>query len=87
MAAALCLLALAACGRASVTDANKAAPPGDEPPVSNEMSAPTMAPSQGSGLVGAEPPPDEGGGPRNSFIVCPGNPRCPPEGSQPKGGQ
>jgi hypothetical protein len=76
--AALLLLGLAACGQG----------PGHTPARNSTATAP--APSTGS--IGApNPAPDpsleSGKGPLNSFIVCPGNPRCPPDGSQPKGDQ
>lgn len=80
------LFALAACGRAPIAPA-----PGndDDPqPVQNVSGTPPTlpAPAQGPAQTAAEPAPDEGGGPRDRFVVCPGNPRCPPEG-QPKGGR
>jgi hypothetical protein len=37
------------------------------------------------GHIGEEPATNEGSGPKNRFIVCPGNPRCPPDGGQPSG--
>jgi hypothetical protein len=63
------LLALAACGGGAAQ---------------SNGSGTASAPSPTTGAPSRDPEPD-GTGPRNSFIVCPGNPRCPPEGSQPKG--
>ena len=82
------LLALAACGRAQPGAAPPAANDAPVLPVANEAGAPaTMAPPQSMGHVGAEPAPEEGDGPKDRFVVCPGNPRCPPDASQPKGGR
>jgi hypothetical protein len=83
-ASAALLLALAACGRTAPANNGADAPPPETPRVDN-MSTMSPAPAQSMGHVGAEP--DEGDGPRNRFIVCPGNPRCPPEGSEPQGGR
>ena len=85
-AAAALLLALAACGRAPAANEGANAVPPETPQIDN-MSAesPSPAPAQSMGHIGEEPAMDQGDGPRNSFIVCPGNPRCPPDGSQPKG--
>jgi hypothetical protein len=80
-ATALVLLALAACEQASG--------PGDRPPVRNSATTATP-PSPSTGSVGQGQVPDTRSGqpaPPERFIVCPGNPRCPPEGSQPKGRQ
>jgi hypothetical protein len=44
-------------------------------------SAPSAAPSAAPPLAGTPAPATSegsGAGPANSFIVCPGNPRCPP---------
>jgi hypothetical protein len=83
------LLALAACGQAptAAPPAGNGSPALPMPPVQNESgSPPTMpAPAQSTGQIGAEPAPNEGGGPRDRFVVCPGSPRCPPDGSEPKG--
>ena len=86
-ALAALLLALAACGRAP----NAPAPPaGNETsltPVPSQSSAPPTvpAPAQGTDQLRTDPVQDEGDGPRDRFVVCPGNPRCPPGGSEPKG--
>lgn len=98
-AAAALLLALAACGGAPVANngtgssapANAVLPapvPDERPVINNSVEATTApAPAPATGGIGADPEPDRGNGPRDRFIVCPGNPRCPPEGSQPKGRQ
>jgi hypothetical protein len=75
--ATLLLLALAGCGAPAPN--NIAPAPGD---AAYEMAPPTApAPAQAPSTMSD---PGESGGPQNSFIVCPGNPRCPPEGSRPK---
>ena len=83
------LLTLAGCGQAPVADNRSAVPPMDEANlIMPDMNATTaMPPSQSTGQTGPGQMPDTGDGPRDRFIVCPGNPRCPPEGSQPKGRQ
>jgi predicted small lipoprotein YifL len=87
-AALAMLLVLGACGRAQPVAAPPAANDSPIQPIINESATPaTMSPSQSPGPVEAEPAPDEGGGPRDRFVVCPGNPRCPPDASQPKGGR
>ena len=73
-----CLLALAACGGAPAPN-NTASPP--DAVIAPDMGppsapAPTQAPTMSD--------PGEAGGPENRFVVCPGNPRCPPDGTQPK---
>lgn len=75
--AGLLLLALAACGQ-----------PGDKADAPGNMTAgsPGPAPAQGLNPAPAEMNMDTGHAPPERFIVCPGNPRCPPEG-QPKGQQ
>jgi hypothetical protein len=75
-AAFLCLLPLAACGGASTPNNTASA----VEPVPSTMSPPSQAPMQAPTMSD----PGDGGGPENRFIVCPGNPRCPPDGSQPK---
>ena len=92
---ALLLLALAACGRAPApANTGETAPP----PADWNNTAPS--PSNMTGATAAPPPsapmpmdqnttmmlPDEAqtGGPRERFIVCPGNPRCPPSGNPPR---
>jgi hypothetical protein len=83
-AGAALLLALAACGRAPAANEGVNAAPPAPPPVDN-MTATSPAPAQSMGHIGEEPAMDEGSGPKNRFIVCPGNPRCPPDGGQPSG--
>jgi hypothetical protein len=81
-AGAALLLALAACGRTPSANERANAPPPETPRVDN-MSTMSPAPAQSMGHIGGDT--DEGDGPGNRFIVCPGNPRCPPDGSEPRG--
>ena len=82
VAIALLPLALAACDRAPPPSQNTSAAP--DP---STMSAPEPPMDQGQAAPPSEPAPApaQGGGPRERFVVCPGNPRCPPAGSRPKG--
>ena len=83
---------LAACGRgpAPANDVAQPAPANDvaqsAPANSTGESGPTAPPmmpmDENMMAVGAAP--DEAGGPRERFIVCPGNPRCPPAGNRPR---
>jgi hypothetical protein len=86
-AATALLLALAACGRAPAANegVNAAPPAPPAPPPVDNMTATSPAPAQSMGHIGEEPATNEGSGPKNRFIVCPGNPRCPPDGGQPSG--
>ena len=81
-AVAALLLALAACGRAPASNDGAGLPPQPEPAPTANMTAETPAPQVSP--PSAEPT-DEGDGPKSRFVVCPGNPRCPPDESQPKG--
>ena len=67
----LLLLGLAACGQA-------------QGPQNTSATAPSPT---GTGPVGTDTGQASGNGAHDRFIVCPGDPRCPPEGSQPKGRQ
>ena len=82
-AVAAVLLALAACGRAPASNDGAGLPPQPEPAPTANMTAETPAPQVSP--PSEEPVRDEGARPPDRFIVCPGNPRCPPDGSQPKG--
>jgi hypothetical protein len=84
---ALLLLTLAACGRVS------APPDSNDMPAPSNMTGTSAAPTPAAPMpmpmdqnMSAEAPPDEAhtGGPRERFIVCPGNPRCPPSGNPPR---
>jgi hypothetical protein len=81
----LLLLAVAACGRVSAPT-NSA----DLPAPSN-MTGRSGAPAPSAPMpmdlnmsAGAAPDDAQTGGPRERFIVCPGNPRCPPSGNPPR---
>jgi len=81
-AAAVLLLALAACSRApAANNAGTSSDPGSMPNDGMNMMAPdsgeTGAPAPTMAAPRDEP---DAAGPRNSFIVCPGNPGCPPAG-------
>jgi hypothetical protein len=78
------LLALAACSQAPpnsyeadlpTSNSTTATPPVGEMPMDQGQASPEPAPA---------PPPAQSGGQRERFVVCPGNPRCPPAGSRPK---
>jgi len=68
------LLALAGCGGGGPGPGNAATAPGPAPVQRMDAPLPDM------NTEAAHAPPER-------FIVCPGDPRCPPEGSQPKGRQ
>lgn len=76
IALALLLPALAACGQAGR---------GSAPSPQNSTGSPPPGP--GPAQQGDGPANDTGvqSAPPERFIVCPGNPRCPPDGSQPSG--
>ena len=78
------LLALAACNQAPTADNRNAFPrvPGANLLAPDPNTATAMPPTQSTGNIGVAPAPESGSGPRERFIVCPGNPRCPPEGRQ-----
>ena len=81
------LIALADCSQAPAGGNRSALPP---VPAENLIAPDTntataMPPAQGTGQVGAPSVPDPGHAPPARFVVCPGNPRCPPEGSRPGG--
>jgi len=74
--ALLCLLTLAACG-------SGAPPPGNSATVSPAPGDPMPEPTQAPVSQGDPPPPSAPNptqAPPSRFIVCPGNPRCPPSG-------
>ncbi len=74
-AATAIFLALAACDAGSGGDNSRAAP---GPGAAGNAMAPDMSEPQMPAPTMAAPAETEGGAPRNAFIVCPGNPRCPP---------
>ena len=79
-AALLWLLILAACGGAPAPVQNNTAVPPDDI-IAPDMRQPTQ------GQAPAPTPsrtPMQSGTPPERFIVCPGNPRCPPAGSRPR---
>ncbi len=81
-AAVALLLALTGCAREATPENLTTAAPGPSRGPAPAMTAPTVAAPP---MAAPEP---EGSGPHNSFIICPGNPRCPSTGgSQPKSGQ
>lgn len=67
------LLACAGCGQPAARNAARAAPP--RPVTASPAPDSSQRPDALDGASGA------GGGPTNSFIVCPGNPRCPKDGT------
>ena len=86
---AMLLLTLAGC--AGAPSANETAAPANETGgTTNMIMQDSAAPSPGPAPSDAPPtaaPAPVTAGPRERFIVCPGNPRCPPtEGNRPSGG-